>query len=121
MHRFIATGFFATLLTACSAGSSQLQGTWVGERAEGIREDQQGQAAAFVAGLRLVFDRDTITVTQDGKASTGRYKLHHEDKTSIVIYSGEGELEPQTFTVADKKLHWVMSDGRSIVLTQSRT
>jgi hypothetical protein len=115
----MATGLFATLLTACSSGSAQLQGSWRGERAEGIREDQRAQASAFVAGLRIVFDRDTVTVSENGKTSTGRYKVHHKDKASIVIYSGEGELEPQTFVVEGKaKLRWIMSDERSIVLTK---
>jgi hypothetical protein len=119
MHRFIATGLFATLLTACSSGAAQLQGAWHGERAEGIREDQRAQASAFVAGLHLVFDRDTVTVRQDGKSSTGRYTVHHKDKASTVIYSGEGDLEPQTFmTEGNATLRWVLSDGRSIVLTK---
>ncbi len=88
--------------------------------AEGIRADQQAQASSFVKSLRLVFDRDTVTVTQGGISNTGRYKLHHEDTASIVIYSGEGELEPQTFTfAADKQLRWAMSDDRSILFTPS--
>jgi hypothetical protein len=120
MHRPIATGIFAALFCACSPGSSQLQGAWIGSRAEGIRADQQAQASSFVKSLRLVFDRDTVTVTQGGISNTGRYKLHHEDTASIVIYSGEGELEPQTFTfAADKQLRWAMSDDRSILFTPS--
>lgn len=120
MHRLAATGLLSALLFACSSGSSHLQGTWVGERAEGVRQDQQLQAASFVSNLKLVFDRDYISVVQDGKTSTGRYKLHHEDKASVVIYSGEGVVEPQTFAfLGDKKIRWVLPDERSIILTRA--
>ncbi len=121
MQNLVLFGLLSASLLACDAGSSQLQGAWTGERAEGIRDDQQAQAAAFVSGLKLVFDRDTISVVQDGKTSVGRYKLYHEDKNTVVIYSGDGEVETQTFTFVggDKRVRWVLPDGRSIILTRA--
>ncbi len=112
-------GLLTASLVACDGGSSQLQGTWTGERAEGIREDQQTQAAAFVSGLKLVFDRDYISVAQGGNTSTGRYKLYREDKNAVVIYSGDGEVETQTFNfIGDKRVRWILPDGRSIILAR---
>lgn len=121
----LRAGFAATLALAAiacrgPAGSAQLEGRWIGIRAEGVSADVVATATAFATHTELEFRRTDITVTTSKQTQFGRYQLLREEPNSVVIATDlDGPAHPQTFVFAgDETMRWMLPEGKAIVFTR---
>ena len=117
----LALAALMAVAAACgSEGAPRLQGTWRGQRAEGVPASAAGVANAFAAGMLLEVKGDGIAVTTARDRQSGRYKVVKEDKTSLVITTDkDGAGARQTFTfVDDRTMKWAVLDGNVIVFAK---
>jgi hypothetical protein len=112
----------AIAMLACRgpAGSAQLEGHWIGIRAEGVGTDVGAAATAFATHTELEFRRTDITVTTAKQTQIGRYQLLREEPNSVVIATDlDGPAHPQTFVFAgDETMRWMLPEGKAIVFTR---
>ena len=110
----------ATLACRAPAGSAQLEGRWVGIRAEGVSADIVATATAFATHTELEFRGADITVTTSKQTQIGRYQLLREEPSSVVIATDlDGPAHPQTFVFAgDETMRWMLPEGKTIVFTR---
>ncbi len=114
-HRLITSWAFLALIAGCDAGSPRLQGTWIGERADGMPSDQQVQANTFVTSTKITFHRNVVTIETAGQSSKGRYRVL-SDSGSTVVVAAPSDPDPQTFErVGERRLKWILADGRAML------
>jgi hypothetical protein len=120
MPRALLAAAFALALMGCRSGSARLEGTWKGQRAEGVTVDSQIAANAFAREMVLEVKGDSITVTTAKDKQTGKYKVVKEDKSSLVIVTDkDGDADQQTFTfVDDKTMKWAVLEGKTITFSK---
>ena len=102
------------------AGSAELEGRWIGIRAEGVSAEALPIANAFATSTELEFRRNEITVATARQTQSGRYQLMREDPISVVIATDlDGPAHPQTFVFAgDETMRWVLPEGKAIVFAK---
>jgi len=112
----------AVLTLACHRppSSDQLEGRWVGIRAEGVATDALTSANAFARDTVFEFRRNEITVTTSKETQSGRYELVREDPKGVVIATDrDGPTHPQTFVfAADETMRWILPEGKAIVFAK---
>jgi len=101
-------------------GSAQIEGHWIGVRAEGVNADAIAAASAFVTSTELEFRRTDITITTAKETQFGRYQLLREDAHGVVITTDlDGPAHPQTFVLAgDETMRWILPEGKAIVFAK---
>lgn len=103
-------------------GSKKLEGTWRGQKADGVGADVQAQANGFATGTQLVAKGDQIAITTPAaKPSQATYTVDNEDKTTVVIHTDrDGPNHTETFTFSDdgKTMIWRLDPQRSITFTR---
>jgi hypothetical protein len=117
---FAAALALATLACRAPAGSAQLEGRWIGIRAEGVSANVVAAATDFATQTELEFRRTDITVTTPKQTQFGRYQLLREETNSVVIATDlDGPAHPQTFVFAgDETMRWMLPEGKAIVFTR---
>jgi hypothetical protein len=110
----------STLACHGPASSDQLEGRWIGIRAEGVSADALSSANAFAASTALEFRRNELTVTTSKETKSGRYELVREDSNAVVIATDlDGPAHPQTFVFAgDETMRWALPEGKAIVFSK---
>ena len=116
----LAAVAIATIACRAPAGSAQLEGHWIGIRAEGVSADVVAAATAFATHTELEFRRTDITVTTAKQTQIGRYQLLREEPNSVVIATDlDGPAHPQTFVFAgDETMRWMLPEGKAIVFAR---
>lgn len=114
-RRPLATALVTVALLACGSGSSRLQGTWKGLRADGVPPETQAKANDFALTMQLEVKGDTIVVKSGGDTQSSKYKVVEDAKAKVVIVTEkDGPDDKQTFTfVDDKTMKWTVVDGQS--------
>jgi hypothetical protein len=112
----------AILSIACRtpASSAELEGRWIGVRAEGVSAEARSAANAFATNTELEFRRNEITVATAKQTQSGRYQLLREDPNAVVIATDlDGPAHPQTFVFAgDETMRWMLPEGKAIVFAK---
>jgi hypothetical protein len=112
----------AVLSIACRspASSAELEGRWIGIRAEGVSAEALSAANAFATNTELEFRRNEITVATAKQTQSGRYQLLREDPNAVVIATDlDGPAHPQTFVFAgDETMRWMLPEGKAIVFAK---
>lgn len=112
----------AILSIACRtpASSPELEGRWIGIRAEGVGAEALSAANAFATNTELEFRRNEITVATAKQTQSGRYQLLREDPNAVVIATDlDGPAHPQTFVFAgDETMRWMLPEGKAIVFAK---
>jgi hypothetical protein len=112
----------AILSIACHApaSSAELEGRWIGVRAEGVSAEALSAANAFATNTELEFRRNEITVATAKQTQSGRYQLLREDPNAVVIATDlDGPAHPQTFVFAgDETMRWMLPEGKAIVFAK---
>ncbi|APS00576.1 hypothetical protein BCY86_07735 [Pajaroellobacter abortibovis] len=109
------------LWSACTQqGVPQLQGTWRGSKAEGVRPEAQGVANQWVAQLELSFKKDTLSISLGTDKKTGHYTLiQAQENTFVILADKDKPNETQIFTlITPNTLKWSVGEGQNIVLTR---
>jgi hypothetical protein len=102
------------------ASSDQLEGRWIGVRAEGVSAEARSAATAFASSTELEFRRNEITVATAKQTQSGRYQLLREEPHAVVIATDlDGPAHPQTFVFAgDETMRWVLPEGKALVFAK---
>jgi hypothetical protein len=121
--RGACVGALAAILSiACRApaSSAELEGRWIGVRAEGVSAEALSAANAFATNTELEFRRNEITVATAKQTQSGRYQLLREDPNAVVIATDlDGPAHPQTFVFAgDETMRWMLPEGKAIVFAK---
>jgi hypothetical protein len=115
-----ALAAISSLACRSPASSAQIEGHWVGVRAEGVNADATAAASAFATSTELEFRRTDITITTSKETQFGRYQLVREDAHAVVITTDlDGPAHPQTFVFAsDETMRWLLPEGKAIVFVR---
>ncbi len=117
---FAALAALPAFACRAPAGSAQLEGRWIGLRAEGVGADAIKAATAFATSTELEFRRSDITVTMATETQIGRYQLLREEVNTVVIATDlDGPAHPQTFVLGgDETMRWILPEGKAIVFAK---
>jgi hypothetical protein len=115
---WVAVGIFS--LHCGSGGLSKLEGSWTGDKVEGVPAPAESAALEYAKQTTLSFRGGMVTVSSPGlPKAEGGYKVVKEDKTRLVLAPAVASAASKTETltlVDDKTIKWDMDDGMRIVL-----
>jgi hypothetical protein len=103
-----------------SSALAKLEGTWAGEKVEGVPAPAESAAMEYAKQTTLLFHGGIVTVSSPNlPKADGNYKVVKEDKTHLVLAPAVASVasKTETLTLVDEKtIKWDMDDGMRIVL-----
>lgn len=109
------------LVAGCETSpKDRLQGRWVGERVERFAAEQARRASGWARGASFEFRGSRVTVgipTERPRQGTFRVSSASADELRVSFVRPHGAKDEVTFRFdGEDVLHWMVGDGRSIVL-----
>ena len=123
--RFCSSAILLMLLSTALVGckktpKQQLQGKWVGERVENFDSAQAQRASGWASGASFEFRGARVTVTIPAETPrSGTFKIAKADQNQLLLtfLRPHGAQDRVAFQLdGDKRMRWMLGDGRSILL-----